>query len=433
MENYYQPEIETMPVEQIQALQSERLVKQVKFVYDNVKFYHDRMDEIGVKPEDINGIEDLHKLPFITKDDLRNEYPYGLLGVPLSECVRIQSTSGTTGRRVVAFYTQEDIDVWDECCARAIVAAGGTKDDVCHVCYGYGLFTGGPGLNGGSHKVGCLTLPMSSGNTERQLQFMTDLGSTILCCTPSYAAYLAETIHEQGLRDKIKLKAGIFGAEAWSEDMRHDLEDKLGIKAYDIYGLTEIEGPGVSFECEEQNGMHICEDLFIPEIVDPDTLEPVPDGQIGELVFTSFAKEAFPLIRYRTKDITYITREKCKCGRTHARIHRLMGRSDDMMIIKGVNVYPSQIEEVLIKQGMPANNYQMIVDRVKNSDTLEVNVEKPDELVGASAEDVAAKEKKLVAALKSMLGILAKVNIVEQKTIARSEGKAVRVIDNRKI
>ncbi len=273
---------------------------------------------------------------------------------------------------------------------------------------------------------------MSSGNTDRQLMFMTDLGATILCCTPSYASYLAETIEERGLKDQIKLKAGIFGAEAWSEDMRHDLENKLGIKAYDIYGLTEIEGPGVSFECEMQDGMHICEDLFLPEIVDPDTLEPVPDGQIGELVFTSFAKEAFPLIRYRTKDITYITKEKCKCGRTHARIHRLMGRSDDMLIIKGVNVYPSQIEEVLAKMGMPANNYQLIVDRVNHSDTLEVNVERPADM-DSNPATVAGKEKAIVAGLKSMLGIYAKVNIVEPKTIARSEGKAVRVIDNRKI
>ena len=275
--NYYQPEIETMPVEEIQALQSRRLTEQVKFVYDNVKFYHDKMDEAGVKPEDVKGIADLHKLPFIDKNDLRDQYPYGLLGVPLSECVRIQSTSGTTGRRVVAFYTQEDIEVWEDCCARAIVAAGGTKDDVCHVCYGYGLFTGGPGLNGGSHKVGCLTLPMSSGNTERQLQFMTDLGSTILCCTPSYAANLGEAINERGLKDQIKLKAGIFGAEPWTEEMRRNIEESLGIKAYDIYGLTEISGPGVSFECEEQQGMHIQEDHFIAEIINPDTGEVLPE------------------------------------------------------------------------------------------------------------------------------------------------------------
>lgn len=432
MGKYFQEEIETASREQIEAWQNEGLVKVVKRVYENVPYYRDMMDEKGVKPEDIKSIADLPKLPFITKDDLREAYPYGLLAIPLSDCVRIQSTSGTTGRRVVDFYTQNDLDKWGNGCARAIVAAGGTKDDVCHVCYGYGLFTGGPGLNDGSHKVGCLTLPMSSGNTDRQLQFMTDFGSTILCCTPSYAAYLAESIHERGLQDQIKLKAGIFGAEAWSEEIRNDIQDKLGIKAYDIYGLTEIEGPGVSFECEEQNGMHICEDYFIPEIVNPETLEPVPDGQIGELVFTSFAKEAFPLIRYRTKDITYITHEKCKCGRTHARIHRLMGRTDDMLIIKGVNVYPSQVEEVLIKQGMPAN-YQLVVDRVNNSDTLEVKVEMTPEMFSDTVGVIEAKEKEIVGALKSMLGIYAKVSLVQPKSITRSEGKAVRVIDNRKI
>ena len=392
MENYYQPEIETMPVEQIQALQSERLVKQVKFVYDNVKFYHDRMDEIGVKPEDINGIEDLHKLPFITKDDLRNEYPYGLLGVPLSECVRIQSTSGTTGRRVVAFYTQEDIDVWDECCARAIVAAGGTKDDVCHVCYGYGLFTGGPGLNGGSHKVGCLTLPMSSGNTERQLQFMEDLGSTILCCTPSYAANLGESIKERGLKDKIKLKAGIFGAEPWTEEMRHNIEETLGIKAYDIYGLTEISGPGVSFECSEQAGMHIQEDHFIAEIINPETGEVLPEGEVGELVFTCITKKAFPLLRYRTRDLCYLTRKPCSCGRTHIRMHKPMGRSDDMMVVKGVNVWPSQIEAVILNQGYEAN-YQIVVDRIGNTDTIEVQVELTPEMAANPTMTVSEREK----------------------------------------
>lgn len=432
MGKYFQEEIETASREQIEEWQNKGLVSVVKRVYENVPYYRNMMDEKGVKPEDIKSTADLSKLPFLTKDDLRDAYPYGLLAIPLKDCVRIQSTSGTTGRRVVDFYTHKDIDMWENGCARAIVAAGGTDEDVCHVCYGYGLFTGGPGLNGGSHKVGCLTLPMSSGNTDRQLQFMTDLGSTILCCTPSYASYLAESIHERGLQDQIKLKAGIFGAEAWSEEMRHDIEEKLGIKAYDIYGLTEIEGPGVSFECEEQNGMHICEDYFIPEIVDPDTLEPVPDGQIGELVFTSFAKEAFPLIRYRTKDITYITREKCKCGRTHARIHRLMGRTDDMLIIKGVNVYPSQVEEVLIKQGMPSN-YQLIVDRVNNSDTLEVKVEMTPEMFSDTVGVIEKKEKEIVAALKSMLGIYAKVKLVEPKSITRSEGKAVRIIDNRKI
>lgn len=432
MGKYFQEDIETASREEIEQWQNEGLVSVVKRVYENVPYYRDLMDKAGVTPDDIKSTADLPKLPFITKDDLRDAYPYGLLAVPLKDCIRIHSTSGTTGRRVVDFYTQKDIDMWYDGCARAIVAAGGTDEDVCHIAYGYGLFTGGFGLNGGSQKVGCLTLPMSSGNTDRQLQFMTDFGSTILCCTPSYASYLAESIEERGLKDQIKLKAGIFGAEAWSEEMRHDIESKLGIKAYDIYGLTEIEGPGVAFECEAQNGMHICEDYFIPEIVDPETLEPVPDGQIGELVFTSFAKEAFPLIRYRTKDITYITREKCSCGRTHARIHRLMGRTDDMLIIKGVNVYPSQVEEVLIKQGMPAN-YQLIVDRVNNSDTMEVRVEMTPEMFSDTVSSIEKKEKDIVSALKSMLGIYAKVKLVEPKSITRSEGKAVRIIDKRKI
>lgn len=432
MKNYYQPEIETMPLEQLQALQSERLVKQVQFVYDNVQFYHDRMDEAGVKPEDIQGIEDLHKLPFITKDDLRDQYPYGLLGVPLKDCVRIQSTSGTTGRRVVAFYTQEDIDVWEDCCARAIVAAGGTKEDVCHVCYGYGLFTGGPGLNGGSHKVGCLTLPMSSGNTERQLQFMTDLGSTILCCTPSYAANLGEAIQERGLKDKIKLKAGIFGAEPWTEEMRHNIEEALGIKAYDIYGLTEISGPGVSFECEAQAGMHIQEDHFIPEIINPDTGEVLPDGEVGELVFTCITKKAFPLLRYRTRDLCLLTREKCSCGRTHVRMMKPKGRSDDMMVVKGVNVWPSQVETVLLQQGYQAN-YQIVVDRIGNNDTIEVQVELTPEMAEDNTVTIEERERKIVAGLKSMIGIKADVKVVAPKTIIRSEGKAVRVIDKRNL
>lgn len=432
MGKYYQEAIETASREEITKVQTEGLIDVVKRVYENVPYYRNMMDEKGVKPEDIKSLDDITKLPFLTKNDLRDAYPYGLMARPLKDCVRIQSTSGTTGRRVVDFYTLNDIDMWENGCARAIVAAGGTDEDVCQISYGYGLFTGGPGLNGGSHKVGCLTVPMSSGNTDRQLMFMTDLGTTILCCTPSYAAYLAESIKERGIKDQIKLKAGIFGAEAWSEKMRHNIEDGLGIKAYDIYGLTEIEGPGVAFECQEQDGMHICEDYFIPEILDPDTLEPVPDGQIGELVFTSFAREAFPLIRYRTKDITYITHEKCKCGRTHARIHRLMGRTDDMLIVKGVNVYPSQIEEVLIKKGMP-ENYQLIVDRVHNGDTLDVNVEMTPEMAADKTLDIAKKEKELVTALKSMLGIYAKVTLVEPKSITRSEGKAVRVIDKRKI
>lgn len=432
MGNYYQPEIETMSLEELQKLQSERLVEQVKHVYANVPYYRGRMDEMGVKPEDIKGIEDLHKLPFITKDDLRDQYPYGLVGVPLSDCVRIQSTSGTTGRRVVAFYTQEDLDVWEDCCARAIVAAGGTKDDVCHVCYGYGLFTGGPGLNGGSHKVGCLTLPMSSGNTERQIQFMTDLGSTILCCTPSYAAYLGESINERGLKDQIKLKAGIFGAEAWTEEMRQEIQNLLGIKAYDIYGLTEISGPGVSFECEEQKGMHINEDHFIAEIIDPETGEVLPEGEKGELVFTCITKKAFPLMRYRTRDICILTREKCSCGRTHVRMRKPMGRSDDMLIVKGVNVFPSQIETVLLSNNYPPQ-YQIVVDRVGHFDTIEVNVEMTPEMMEDTSVTIEQRTRKLVAALKSMLGILVDVKLVEPKTIARSEGKAVRIIDKRNL
>ena len=432
MSKYFQPEIETMPYEDIRALQNERLVKQVRHVWDNVPYYRKKMEEKGVAPDDIQSIDDLHKLPLLCKDDLREAYPYGLMGTPMSQCVRIHSTSGTTGKRVVAFYTQHDVDLWEDCCARAIVAAGGTEEDVVHVAYGYGLFTGGAGLHGGSHKVGSLTLPMSSGNTDRQLQFMTDLGSTILCCTPSYAAYLAESIHERGLQDQIKLKAGIFGAEAWSEDMRHDIEDKLGIKAYDIYGLTETSGPGVAFECSEQTGMHINEDHFIAEIIDPDTEEVLPEGSKGELVFTAITKEAFPLLRYRTRDICVLSRKKCSCGRTHVKMSKPMGRSDDMLIIRGVNVFPSQIETVLLQQGYPAN-YQIVVDRVNNSDTLEVMVEMQPEMFSDSLAKIAAAEKSLVAALKSMLGIAAKVKLVAPKSITRSEGKAVRVIDKRKI
>ena len=432
MSNYYQPEIETASREQILNWQNERLVNQIKHVWENVPYYRKKMEEKGVTPDDIKGVDDLKKLPFLTKDDLREAYPYGLLGKPLSECVRIHSTSGTTGKRVVAFYTQHDIDLWEDCCARALVAAGGTKDDVCQVAYGYGLFTGGSGMHGGSHKAGCLTLPMSSGNTERQLQFMVDLGATIICCTPSYAAYLAESIYEQGLENDIKLKSGIFGAEAWSEDMRRDIEKKLKIKAFDIYGLTEISGPGVAFECEAQTGMHINEDHFIAEIIDPDTGEVLPEGSKGELVFTCITKEAFPMIRYRTRDICVLNSEKCPCGRTLIKMCKPMGRSDDMLIVKGVNVFPSQIETVLIQQGYPAN-YQIVVDRVNNSDTLDVLVEMTPEIFSDSLGKITEMEKALVAELKAMLGIYAKVKLVAPKTIARSEGMAVRVIDKRKI
>ena len=433
MQNYYQKEIETMPVDDIKALQSERLVKQVKHVYENVEYYRNLMDKKGVKPEDIKGIEDLHKLPFVSKDDLREAYPYGMLAKPLEECVRIQSTSGTTGRRVVAFYTQNDINLWEDCCARAITAVGGTKEDVCQVCYGYGLFTGGPGLNGGSHKVGCLTLPMSSGNTERQIQFMRDLHATILCCTPSYAAYIGESLKEAGYTtDDIDLKYGIFGAEPWTEEMRRDIENSLGIKAYDIYGLTETSGPGVAFECQAQHGMHINEDHFIAEIINPDTGEVLPEGEKGELVFTSITKEAFPLLRYRTKDICVLSREKCECGRTFVKMSKPMGRSDDMMIIRGVNVFPSQIEAVLIKEGY-SPNYFIEVDRVNNTDTLDVFVEMNPNQFSDKVKEIHNAEKSLSAAIRTMIGIGPVVHLVAPKTIARSEGKAKRVEDKRKL
>ena len=433
MERYYQPEIETLPYEKIREIQNEKIVKQVKHVYENVAYYRNLMDEKGVKPEDIKSVDDIKKLPFLTKSDLREAYPYGLLGTDLKNCVRIQSTSGTTGKRVVAFYTQHDIDLWEDCCARAIVAAGGTNEDVCQVCYGYGLFTGGPGLNGGSHKVGCLTLPMSSGNTDRQIQFMMDLNATILCCTPSYAAYIGETLAEKGYKpEDNKLKAGIFGAEPWTEEMRREIEKSLGIKAYDIYGLTETSGPGVSFECSEQRGMHINEDHFYAEIIDPETGEVLPEGEKGELVFTSLDKEAFPLLRYRTRDICVLTREKCSCGRTHVRMSKPMGRSDDMMIIRGVNVFPSQIETVLLNEGYTPN-YQIVVDRENNSDTLDIYVELSADQFSDKMAETQKREKVLTDAMRAMLGIGPKIHLVAPKTIVRSEGKAVRVIDKRKL
>ena len=433
MGNYYQKEIETAPREEILRIQNEKIVKQVKHVYENVPYYRDLMDKKGVKPEDIKSVDDIKKLPFLTKDDLREGYPYGMLGTDLKNIVRIQSTSGTTGRRVVAFYTQNDVDMWEECCARAIVAAGGTNEDVCQVSYGYGLFTGGPGLNGGSHKVGCLTLPMSSGNTDRQIQFMMDLGATILCCTPSYAAYIGESLEDAGYKpEDNKLKAGIFGAEPWTEEMRRGIEKSLGIKAYDIYGLTETSGPGVAFECEEQSGMHINEDHFYAEIIDPDTGEVLPEGEKGELVFTSLDKEGFPLLRYRTRDICILSREKCSCGRTFVKMSKPLGRSDDMMIIRGVNVFPSQIETVLLKEGYPPN-YQIVVDRAKNNDTFDIYVEFSPEQFSDKVSDIQAHERSLTAAMRSMLGIGPKIHLVPPRTIERSEGKAVRVIDKRKL
>ena len=434
MAKYYQPEIETASLEELRAIQNEKLVKQVKHVYENVEYYRNLMDEKGVKPEDIKSIDDLHKLPFLTKADLRDAYPYGLLATDLKNCVRIQSTSGTTGRRVVAFYTQKDVDLWEECCARAITAVGGTNEDVCQVAYGYGLFTGGPGLNGGSHKVGCLTLPMSSGNTERQIQFMQDLHATIICCTPSYAAYIGETIKEMGISpDDLDLKAGIFGAEPWTEEMRRDIEKSLGIKAYDIYGLTETSGPGVSFECEEQSGMHINEDHFLAEIIDPETGEVLPEGSKGELVFTSLDKEAFPLLRYRTRDICVLSRKKCSCGRTLIKMSKPMGRSDDMLIIRGVNVFPSQVEAALIEVKEVTPHYMMIVDRENNLDTLEIQVEIDAQYYTDEVKGIEKLTKKIATVIQQALGISAKIRLMGPGSLKRSEGKAVHVIDNRKL
>ncbi len=433
MKNYYQPEIETAPREKILEIQNEKIVKQVRHVWDNVPYYRHLMEEKGVTPDDIQSVDDIKKLPFLSKADLRDTYPYGMLGTDLKDCVRIHSTSGTTGKRVVAFYTQHDIDLWYECCARAIVAAGGTKDDVVQVCYGYGLFTGGAGLDGGSHKVGCLTLPMSSGSTDRQIQFMMDLNATILCCTPSYAAYIGETLAEKGYKpEDNKLKAGIFGAEPWTEEMRRSIQASLGIKAYDIYGLTETSGPGVAFECEAQTGMHINEDHFYAEIIDPETGEVLPEGSKGELVFTALDKEAFPLLRYRTRDICVLSREECACGRTHVKMSKPMGRSDDMMIIRGVNVFPSQIETVLLNEGYTPN-YQILVDRKNNTDTLDINVELAPEQFSDKVADIQKREKNLEVAMRGMLGIGPKVHLVPPKSIVRSEGKAVRVIDKRKL
>ena len=433
MERYFQPEIECASREQIKSWQDERLVKQVRHVWDNVPSYRKKMEEKGVTPEDIQSSADLYKLPFTSKADLRDNYPDGLVAVPRSKCVRVHATSGTTGKRVMAFYTQHDIDLWTDCCARAITAVGGSEEDVCQIAYGYGMFTGGIGLDQGSRRVGCLTVPISSGNTERQIQFIRDLGTTILCCTPSYAAYLGESMHEMGMTpDQIPLKAGIFGAEAWSEEMRQDIQKTMGIKAYDIYGLTELSGPGVAFECSAQSGMHINEDHFIAEIIDPDTGEVLPEGSKGELVFTSIDKEAFPLLRYRTRDICILKREKCSCGRTLVKMCKPMGRSDDMLIIRGVNVFPSQIETVLLNHGYPAN-YQIIVGRVKSTDTLDVHVEMTPEMFTDNVGEIERRQKELVDGLRSMLGLAAKVTLVAPKSIVRSEGKAVRVIDKRKI
>lgn len=430
---YYQPQIETASRETIVALQNERLVKTVKRVYENVPFYREKMDAVGVKPEDIRSIDDLHKLPFSYKKDLRDTYPFGLFAVPMKKVVRLHASSGTTGKQIVVGYTKNDMELWADCFARALVAAGATADDIVHVSYGYGLFTGGLGADGGAMRIGATAVPVSTGNTQRQITIMRDFGSTILCCTPSYALHIAEVLHESGLtKDDIHLKAGIFGAEPWTNEMRRQIEEMLGITAYDIYGLTEVLGPGVAFECSEQTGMHINEDHFIVEVIDPDTGEVLPEGAQGELVFTCITKEAFPILRYRTRDIGVIHRGKCSCGRTLVKMTKPRGRTDDMLIIRGVNVFPSQIETVLLDRGYTAN-YQIVVDREHNFDSIEVQVEISSEVFSDTVRGLSQRARELSEALKSLLGISAKVTLLEPNTIPRSEGKAVRVIDRRQL
>lgn len=431
---YFQKETECMPREEIKRIQSERLVWQVARMYDRVELFRKRMDEKKLKPEDIKSIDDLSKLPFSYKQDLRDYYPYGLFAEPLKNIVRTHASSGTTGKQIVVGYTRHDLEMWADCMARQLAAAGTTDEDVVQVSYGYGLFTGGLGAHAGAERIGATVVPTSSGNTARQIQTMVDFGTTVLCCTPSYSMYLAEAIEEAGLRDKIRLKSGVFGAEPWTEDMRHAIEDSLGIKAFDVYGLSEIMGPGVSYECECQNGMHVNEDMFVPEIIDPDTGEVLPEGAQGELVFTTLTKEGFPVIRYRTRDICSLNYEQCECGRTFVRMNKPTGRSDDMMIIRGVNVFPSQIEEVLLRisEGVTPN-YQIIVGRENNTDTLDINVEMTEKLFADDVKSIEKIERKIVSDLRSVLGIGAKVHLVNPKTIARSEGKAKRVIDNRNL
>ena len=424
-----------MPREELKALQSQRLCAQVRRMYERVECFRKRMEEKGLTPQDIHGVEDLSKLPFSYKKDLRDYYPYGLFAEPLENIRRVHASSGTTGKRIVVGYTENDLRMWADCVARMFRAIGVGEKDVVQVSFGFGLFTGGFGAEAGAERVGATVIPISSGNTAMQIQTMIDFQATVLCCTPSYALYLAEEIERLGLKDQLRLKAGIFGAEPWTESMRREIEQKLGIRAYDIYGLSEVLGPGVSYECECQAGMHICEDHFIAEIIDPDTGNVLPEGSTGELVFTSLTKEGFPIIRYRTRDICFLNYAPCPCGRTHLRMNKPSGRSDDMLIIRGVNVFPSQIEEVLLKvSGRKITpNYQIVVDRVSNNDTFDVNVEMSEQLFSDDIKSIERIEKEITADLRSMLGIGAKVHLVNPKSIERSEGKAKRVIDRRRL
>lgn len=421
-----------MPLEDKQNLQGQRLHKLVDRVYHSVPFYRQKMQEMDITPADINTIEDITKLPFTTKQDLRDNYPYGLFAVPMSEIIRLHASSGTTGRPTVVGYTRKDLSVWSEMIARCLSAYGANRDDIFSVAYGYGLFTGGLGLHYGVEHLGATVIPVSSGNTAKQIQLLHDFGPTALACTPSYALYLAEAMEKTGIpRSEFKLRIGIFGAEPWTENMRREIEAKLGVDAYNIYGLSEIMGPGVSHECECKNGSHIIDDHFYPEIISPETLQPLPYGEQGELVFTTLTKEGLPLLRYRTKDLCSLTDEPCPCGRTNVRMSRIMGRSDDMLIIRGVNVFPTQVESVILEMEEFEPHYLLVVDRVNNLDVLEVQVEVRDGYYSDEISKMMAMKKKVAHRLQSVLGLSADIKLVEPYSIARSEGKAKRVIDKR--
>ena len=425
---------ECMSREDMKAHKDSAIIDMVERVYHNVPFYRAKMQESGLTPNDIHGVDDLYKLPFTTKQDLRDNYPFGLFAVPMSEIIRLHASSGTTGKPTVVGYTRKDLNIWSEVVARTMYCAGIGKRDVIQIAYGYGLFTGGLGIHYGSEKIGAVVIPVSGGNTKRQLQLMEDFGSTAIACTPSYALFLAEAIEESGISfDNIKLRVGIFGAEPWTENMRKEIEKKLQIKAIDIYGLSEIIGPGVASECEFQNGLHINEDHFIPEIIHPDTLEILPEGTRGELVFTTVSKEGLPLIRYRTRDLTRLDSSKCKCGRTLVRMEKCTGRSDDMLIIRGVNIFPSQIESILLEMSETKPHYRIVVDRINNLDTLQVEVEVDEQFFLDQISQLQSLRAKIQHTLESSLGIGVEIKLVEPKTLQRSEGKSVRVIDNRKI
>jgi len=426
--------IECMDRDTLRKIQDIRLKKMVDYVYHNTPFYRKKMQEMNLTPDDINGIDDITKLPFTTKLDLRDNYPFGLCAVPMSQIVRIHASSGTTGRPTVVLYTRKDLSVWAECISRAFTAYGAGTKDIFQISYGYGLFTGGLGAHQGAENIGASVIPMSSGNTTKQIQLMHDFGTTVLCCTPSFSLYLAEAIKESGLpRDEFKLRVGAFGAEPWTENMRHEIEQNLGIKAYDIYGLSEIAGPGVGFECECQNGTHLNEDHYYPEIIDPNTLEPVEPGETGELVFTHLTKEGMPLLRYRTRDLTALHYGKCDCGRTLVRMDRILGRSDDMLIIRGVNVFPTQIESVILEMKEFEPHFLLTVGRENNTDTMELKVEVREDCYSDEINVMTALKKKLVDRLRSVLGLAVSVKLVEPRSIERSVGKARRVIDNRKL